>query len=212
VTDPPKDKPAEAEQSADAEPPQRASHLDLGGVLSYPDDSKLSRRVRWLDNWIGRIEQIVLVALLACVVLAAAGHALLDRFAEIQLSFKEQIVRGGTFAIAMLGAAFASHQARHLSMDLVSRRLSARARLFLKVLLAVFTIGIVVLLVRSGFHVIAQERELKQEDHLISSVRIAYLIPIGGALIILHTVLHTIIDVDYIVRRKTPPERMRSAH
>jgi TRAP-type C4-dicarboxylate transport system permease small subunit len=195
-----------------AEPPQRTSHLDLSGALTYPDDGKLSRTVRWLDNWIGRIEQVALATLLACVVLTAAGHALLDRFAHIQLSFKEEVVRGGTFAIAMLGAAFASHQARHLSMDLVSRRLSPRARLFLKVILAVFTIGIVVLLVRSGFHVIAQERELKQEDHLISSVRIAYLIPLGGALIILHTVLHTIIDVDYIVRRKTPPERMRSAH
>jgi TRAP-type C4-dicarboxylate transport system permease small subunit len=196
----------------EAEPPPRESHLDLSGELSYPDDGKLSRNVRWLDNWIGRIEQIVLVALLACVVLAAAGHALLDRFAHIQLSFKDEVVRGGTFAIAMLGAAFASHQARHLSMDLVSRRLSPRARLFLKVILAAFTIFIVVLLVRSGFHVIAQEKELKEEDHLISSVRIAYLIPIGGALVILHTVLHTIIDVDYIVRRKTPPERMRSAH
>ena len=122
------------------------------------------------------------------------------------------MIRGGTFAIAMLGGAFATHQARHLSMDLISRRLSPRARLFLKIALALFTIGIVALLVRSGFHIIAQERELKQEDHLISSVRIAYLIPLGGSLIILHTVLHTIIDVDYIVRGKTPPERMRSAH
>ncbi len=37
---------------------------------------------------------------------------------------KDEIVRAGTFAIALLGAAFASHQGRHLSMDLVSRRLS----------------------------------------------------------------------------------------
>lgn len=204
--------PSDGGEPARPEPPQRPSHLELGGALSYPDDGKLSRNVRWLDNWIGRLEQVVLVTLLACVVLTAAGHALLDRFAHVQLSFKDEVVRGGTFAIAMLGAAFASHQARHLSMDLVSRRLSPRARLFLKVILAVFTIFIVVLLVRSGFHVIAQEKELKEEDHLISSVRIAYLIPIGGALIILHTVLHTIIDVDYIVRRKTPPERMRSGH
>ena len=211
-------RPAEADQSAheakpaEEEPPARASHLDLGGVLAYPDDGPLSRIVRRLDNRLGLAEQVVLVALLACVVLTAAGHALLDRFAHIQLSFKDDVIRGGTFAMAMLGAAFASHQARHLSMDLVSRRLSARARLFLKVILALFVIGIVALFIRSGFHIIAQERTFKAEDHLISSVRIAYLIPLGGALIILHTILHTIIDVDYIVRRKTPPERMRSAH
>ena len=193
-------------------PPQRPSQLELRGGLAYPDDGPLSRHVRRLDDWIGRVEQVTLVTLLAIVLLTAAGHALLFKFAKVPLSFKDEVVRGGTFAIAMLGAAFASHQARHLSMDLISRRLSPRARLFLKIALALFTIGIVALLVRSGFHIIAQERELKQEDHLISSVRIAYLIPLGGALIIFHTVLHTIIDVDYIVRGKTPPERMRSAH
>jgi hypothetical protein len=80
------------------------------------------------------------------------------------------------------------------------------------VFLAVFVIFIVVLLIRSGFHNIANEKQFAAEDKLITRVRIAWLIPIGGFLIILHTVLHTIIDVDYILRKKTPPERMRSGH
>jgi TRAP-type C4-dicarboxylate transport system permease small subunit len=197
--------------AAEAEPPARTSHLDLEGPLTYPDDGRLSRVVRLIDGWIGRGEQVVLVALLATVVLTAAGHVLLDRLADYPLRFKDDVIRGGTFAIAMIGAAFASHQSRHLSMDLVSRRLSPRARLFLKVILALFTIAIVLILVRSGFRLIDKERSLKSE-HLISSVAIAHLIPIGGGLIILHTLLHAIIDVDYIARRKTPPERMRSAH
>ena len=57
-----------------------------------------------------------------------------------------------------------------------------------------------------------REKQFRAEDKLISRVRIAWLIPIGGALMMLHTVFHTIIDVDYIRRRKTPPERMRSGH
>jgi TRAP-type mannitol/chloroaromatic compound transport system permease small subunit len=202
-------KPPEEEKPEAGEPPLRSSQIDMGAHLSYPDDSLLSRIVRLIDGWIGRGEQVVLVALLAIVVLTAAGHALLDRLADYRLEFKDHVIRAGTFAIAMLGAAFASHQARHLSMDLVSRRLSPRARLFLKLILALFTIAIVVLVIRSGFHLIGRE---KHEDQLLSTRRIAYLIPAGGVLIILHTILHMIIDVDYIVRRKTPPERMRSAH
>ena len=186
-----------------------ASNLDLSKPPAYPDDGRFARRARAIDNRLGRIEQVVLVALLAIVVLTAAGHALLDRFGGFRLEFKDSVVRAGTFAMAMFGAAFATYQARHLSMDLVSRRLSPRARLFLKVILALFTIVIVVLVVRSGLHLIERE---KHEDQLLSTRRIALLIPLGGALIIFHTVLHTIIDVDYIVRRKTPPERMRSAH
>jgi TRAP-type C4-dicarboxylate transport system permease small subunit len=207
----PSDGAGPGDPDAPEEPPARASHLDLEAPTTYPDDGPLARTVRQIDAWIGRGEQIVLVALLATVVLTAAGHVLLDRLADYPLRFKDDVIRGGTFAMAMLGAAFASHQARHLSMDLVSRRLSPRARLFLKVVIALFTIAIVLILVRSGFRLIDKERSLKSE-HLLSSVAIAHLIPIGGGLIILHTVLHAIIDVDYIARRKTPPERMRSAH
>jgi TRAP-type C4-dicarboxylate transport system permease small subunit len=190
-------------------PPARESYLELGGPLAYPDDGPVSRLVRRIDLLLGRAEQVALVVLLATVVLTAGGHALLDRFGGLRLEFKDQVVRAGTFAMAMFGAAFASHQGRHLSMDLVSRRLSPRARLFLKVILALFTIAVVALIVRSGFHLIDRE---KHEEQLLSTRRIALLIPIGGGLIVLHTILHTIIDVDYIVRRKTPPERMRSAH
>lgn len=202
-------KPPEDERPEGGEPPLRNSQLDMGGHPSFPDDDLLSRIVRLIDVWIGRGEQVVLVALLAIVVLTAAGHALLDRLADYRLEFKDHVIRAGTFAIAMLGAAFASHQARHLSMDLVSRRLSPRARLILKVLLGQFTIWIVSILGRSALHLIERE---KSEDHLLSTEHIAWLIPIGCALIILHTLLHTVIDIDYLVRGKTPPERMRSAH
>lgn len=196
----------------DGEPPARASAIDLNAPLTYPDDGPLSAMVRKIDNYVGVAEQVVLVTILVIVVLTAATHALLDRFAHIRVPFKDDVIRSGTFAIAMLAGAFASHQAKHLSMDLISRRLSARARLFLKVALGVFVIFMVVLLIRSGFHNITNEQQFQAEDKLITRVRIAWLIPIGGFMIIFHTALHAIIDVDYILRRKTPPERMRSGH
>jgi TRAP-type C4-dicarboxylate transport system permease small subunit len=194
------------------EPEPRGSQLDLPGAITYPDDGPVSGTARRIDNAIGMAEQVVLVTLLAIIVLTGAGHALLDRFASYHVPFKDDVIRAGTFTIAMLAGAFASHQAKHLSMDLISRRFSPRARLFLKVFLALFVIFMVILFVRSGFHNIANEQQFASEDKLITRVRIAWLLPIGGFLIILHTLLHTIIDVDYILRHKVPPERMRSGH
>ena len=194
------------------EPEPRQAAIDLKAPMTYPDDGPLSARVRKIDNMVGVAEQVVLVTILIAVVLTAASHALLDRFFHIHIPFKDDVIRAGTFAIAMLAGAFATHQAKHLSMDLISRRLSPRARLFLKVLLALFVIFMVILLIRSGLHNITNEQQFAAEDKIISRVRIAWLIPIGGFLIILHTVFHTIIDVDYILRRKTPPEKMRSGH
>lgn len=186
----------------------------LNAKITYPDDDKLTAIVRSSDEMLGKFEQIVLVALLAGVMLVASISTLADKIANAHPfgHFKDDAIRGGTFAMALIGAAFAMHQGRHLSMDLISRRLKPRARLFLKVMLALFVMGIVFLAVRSGFHTIAKEAEFASEDKLITPVRLAYLVPIGGTLIIVHTALHTIIDLSYIVRGKTPPEKMRTGH
>lgn len=185
--------------------PAEAPHVPL----TYPDDGKVSGLVRKVDSWLGLGEQAALVAMLCIVVLVAATHALLDRVFHIHLEFKDEVIRGGTFAIAMLGMAYATQQARNLAMDLISRRLSPRARLFLKVVLGLFTIFIVALMIRAGL----KNADLQQStDGFLSPRRIAYMIPAGGALVVLHAALHVVIDIDYIARHKTPPERMRSGH
>jgi TRAP-type C4-dicarboxylate transport system permease small subunit len=207
------DVPATRKQEAlkePAEPPARPSQLEIKAEpLTYPDDGPVSAKIRRIDNAIGRGEQIVLVALLVTIVVVAAGSALLDKIATYRVEFKDDVIHGGTFALAMIGASYATQQARNLSMDLLSRRFSPRARLFLKVMLGLFTIFIVAIVIRAGFHTIDIQTE---SDAMISAKRIAWTIPIGGGLIILHSLLHLLIDVDYIARRKTPPERMRSGH
>ena len=68
--------------------------------------------------------------LLALVVIVASLAAIHDKLATDHLGrWWHTIVRGGTFAIAMFAAAFATQQQRHLAMDLVSRRLPPRGRL-----------------------------------------------------------------------------------
>jgi TRAP-type mannitol/chloroaromatic compound transport system permease small subunit len=197
---------------AAAEPPSRDSLLSIEpSAAHFPDDGDVSRYVRIVDNTVGRIEQAVLFALLAAVVLTAASAALSDKvFGHHMGRWWFTVVRGGTFTIAMIAAAFATHQQRHLAMDLVSRRISPRARLILGALLKVFTIVIAVILFRSGMH---------QRDHVggtveefVSDKTIVTMLPIGAALIILHSILHIVIDVDYLLRGKLPPERARSGH
>jgi TRAP-type C4-dicarboxylate transport system permease small subunit len=179
---------------------------------AFPDDGPLARWVRTVDRALGNLEQAVLFLLLGAVVLTAAAAALSDRVLGHHLGrWWFDIVRGGTFSVAMIGAVYATHQQRHLSMDLVSRRLPARGRLFLRVVLALFTVLIAGLLVQSGLHQLDTVGE-EGGDHFISTHSIVMFMPLGASLIIVHTVLHMVIDIDYIVRRKLPPERMRSGH
>jgi TRAP-type C4-dicarboxylate transport system permease small subunit len=197
---------------AAAEPPARDSLLQMeANAAHFPDDGAVSHFVRRVDNRVGMIEQGLLFVLLAAVVLTAAGAALSDKLFHHHLGrWWFTVVRGGTFTIAMFAAAFATHQQRHQAMDLVSRRISPRARLILGTLLKVFTIVIAAVLFRSGMH---------QRDHVggtveefVSDKTIVSMLPIGAALIILHSILHIVIDIEYLVRGKLPPERARSGH
>lgn len=203
-----------ASQGKDSgEPPVRPSKLKIEvEPATFPDDGPISRFVRIVDNTLGRIEQALLFALLAAVVLTAASAAISDKVLGHHMGrWWFTVVRGGTFTIAMFGAVFATHQQRHLAMDLISRRLTPRGRLLLGVLLKLFTIAIAAMLFRSGLH---------QRDHVgsgggdvfVSDKTIVTMLPIGAALIILHSFLHIVIDADYLARRKLPPEKARSAH
>ena len=208
----------EAAKTDQAEPPARASQLSMEMEPErFPDDGPLARNIRTFDRYLGTAEQGALFALLAIVVLVAATAALSDKLGHHQLGrWWHYIVRGGTFSIAMFGAVFATYQQRHLAMDLISRRLTPRGRLVLGALLKLFTIFIAFLLFRSGMK---QREVVGGTESLdvfglfkISDSDIVTTMPIAAAMIIFHSLLHIVIDIEYLVRGKLPPERARSGH
>lgn len=190
---------------------QSAAEIDLNAQLHYPDDDDFARGVRQADNILGMIEQGFLFVLLMAIVLTASAAALSDKLLHDPLGrWWFVVVRGGTFTIAMIGAVFATHQQRHLAMDLISRSLSPRGRLFLAAALKVFVIGIMYVLFTSGLHV--RENIGDSSESFISDKTVVTTLPLGAALIALHSLLHLLIDINYIARKKLPPERMRSGH
>ncbi len=204
-----------ASDGAEPMPPGRTSQLTIDPESDrFPGDSKLSRTIRRVDHLIGVGEQALVFFLLGLVVFVASLAAIHDKLSTEHLGrWWHYIVRGGTFAIAMFAAVFTTQEQRHLAMDLISRRLSPRGRLILGLALRLLTIAIAALLFNSGLH---QRRVAGGTENLslfgmhITDTDIVTTIPIGAAMIIVHTVLHFIIDVDYLVRGVAPPERARA--
>lgn len=197
-------------------PPQPAGEAaDIESL--FPDDDKFARRVRHVDRILGTLEQGVVFGLLVVVVVVAASAALADKVAHHQLGrWWHYVVRGGTFSIAMFGAVFATFQQRHLAMDLVSRQMSRRGRLILGLALKLFAIAICGLLFRSGL----KQREVVGGTETldvfgwfhVNDADIVATMPIAAAMIAVHCLLQVVIDIDYLVRGKLPPERARSGH
>lgn len=200
-------------------PPTRHSQLTIEDEPSkFPDDGPVSGLVRTIDHYVGNIELGLLLAIFVAVVAVASLSALSSHVAHHQIGlWWTWVVRKGTFAIALLGAAYATQQQRLLAMDLVSRKLSPRGRLVLGIALKLFTAVLAGVLVYIGLYMHGHADQhvgphLDLGLFVLSEKDSMCVIPIGGALIVLHSLLHAAIEADYLVRGKLLPERARSGH
>lgn len=204
--------PARASAANLGEPPARPSAAQLApGPENYPDDGPVAGALRKVDHIVGTIEQVVLVSLLALIIGVGAVQAVATKAFQHSFLWSFDVVRGGTFVIAMLGAAYASHHASHFAMDIVSRYVQPRARLAIQVGLGLFTIFASYLLMDSGLRIRAQVAS-EGGSHTIPPDLIAAMIPVGAALIIFHTLMRVGICTDYLRRGKLLPEKAPSAH
>jgi TRAP-type C4-dicarboxylate transport system permease small subunit len=198
-----------------AEPSARESLVTIDPEPTrFPHDSKLSRIVRRIDHAVGVGEQGFVFFLLALIVIVASLAAIHDKLTTDHLGrWWHTIVRGGTFAIAMFAAAYTTQEQRHLAMDLVSRKLTPKGRLMLGLALKVLTVGVCYFLFKSGraqLGVVGTGETLSVFGMHINDVDVVSSISIAAVLISFHTILHFIIDVDYLVRGVSPPERARA--
>lgn len=194
------------------EPPTRPSAMQLlADPAGFPDDGPVAATIRRVDNYVGQVEQFALFGLLLIIVGIGVVQAIATKAFHHSFLWSFDAVRAGTFAIAMAGAAFASHQARHLSMDLVSRKVSGRTRQLLRIAMGLFTVFATALLFYSGYH-LTDRLWNEAGNHAIPPHLVALMIPVGCALIMFHTAMHLLIEVDYLRRGKLPPEKVPTGH
>jgi TRAP-type C4-dicarboxylate transport system permease small subunit len=170
--------------------------------------------VRRIDHAVGAGEQGLVFVVLAAVVIVASLAAVHDKLTTDHLGrWWHTIVRGGTFAIAMFAAAYTTQEQRHLAMDLVSRKLSPKGRLLLGLGLKVLTVAVCWYFFKAGraqLAIVGTGETLSLFGIHINDVDVVSTIFIAAVLISFHTTLHFIIDVDYLRRGVSPPERMRA--
>jgi TRAP-type C4-dicarboxylate transport system permease small subunit len=176
----------------------------------FAEDSALSGALRRIDQIIGRVEQGLLFALLAVVVLTAVLSFVWDTFLHEGLAHSEIVIRYAVFASGMIGGAYAAHHQRLLSMDLLSKQLGPRGRAVLRVVLAVFGVVASGLLLWGGLLVYEITAAETTTDLMPRSLP-ALFVPIGAGLIGLHLLVQSVIDIDYLVRGKLPPEPEQGA-
>lgn len=161
--------------------------------------------MRRFDEALGEGERVVLAVLFVLLVFFGVYRTAVDILWNERPLWAVEGIRVSVFALAMLGAAFATHHRRNFALDLLSRALSVRGRALLRVVLSLVTVFAASLLFYGGWlvkEVISREKEYD----LVPKSVVGWFIPVAAALIIVHSLLHTLIEVAYLTRGKTAPE------
>ena len=171
-----------------------------------PDDGPLARGVRKADDTLGQVERIGVAAIFLTLVVVGFYRTAVDLLFKERPLWAIEVIKVSVFAIAMLGSAYATHLKRNFSLDLVSRFLPPRGRAVLRVLLNLITAAAAGLLYYGG----QLGREALKKGHesyeVIPVWVIAWFVPVAALLVLVHVVLHTLIEIDYLARGKVAPE------
>jgi TRAP-type C4-dicarboxylate transport system permease small subunit len=92
---------------------------------------------RWehVDAVIDRVEQTLVAILLSIMIIIALSQIVLRNFFATGLTWGDPLVRNLVLWVGFIGAAIATREGKHLSIDVVSQWVPSRRRIFLEVII-----------------------------------------------------------------------------
>jgi TRAP-type C4-dicarboxylate transport system permease small subunit len=145
---------------------------------------KLLQRV---DEWIGRGEGVLLVVLLGVMVILSFVQVILRNLFSESLLWGEILLRHLVLWVGFFGAARATGEGRHITIDAFTRFLSPRAKLAARILTNTFAVVVCSSLLTASLKFFTDEIESGSTLHGdIPSWYSQIIIPAGFGLIIFH--------------------------
>jgi TRAP-type C4-dicarboxylate transport system permease small subunit len=104
-----------------------------------------------IDRLFAKAEEVALALLLVGMILLAATQVLLRNIWNTAIDWADVSLQNATLLLGLLGAAIATSEGRHLTMDIFSRAISGRAKRVLRVVISLVCLGICVVLAQGGW-------------------------------------------------------------
>ena len=162
---------------------------------------KMARAVRWLDDTVLRLTLVVSGAILA-VMVAVAGLGVITRFVfHASLSWSEELDAYLFVWLTCLGAAAGVKLHAHPSVRALADRLPARSQVAISDVTDLVVTGLGVILIVYGGEMISLMGTETASSLPISMIYPYLAIPVGGALLSIHSLAHLIL-------RHLAPERL----
>ncbi len=172
-----------------------------------------------LDHFLAKVEEVTLALLLVGMILLASLQVLLRNVWNTGIDWADSSLQNATLLLGLLGAAVATSEGRHLTIDILSRVTKGRSKLLLKVVIGLFAVFLCALLTQGGWVTFkvnhtqwlatlpqgwSQAHSIKQEilEGNIPQWLSQAMLPIGFGLIGFHFLLRLIRDLHALATGK----------
>ena len=157
-----------------------------------------------MDEIIDRTEQRLLVILLSLMILIAFSQIVLRNLFDTGLAWGDPLVRNLVLWVSFIGAALATKEGKHISIDVVSRWMPPRGKILLQAITDLFSAFICALLTFAALKFIKNEAQMGGITFLGIPLWIPEIIlPITFGLMALRFSLHSLKNFSMTMRVNT---------
>ena len=150
----------------------------------------------WLNRWLHRLEDGVIVAILLMMILLAVLQIVLRNFFGVSFVWVEPTLQNAVLWIGLLGAMIASRRDEHIRIDIASRFLSVEARRWLALAVDAFTAGICGLVAWTSIGFVSDEIKYPSIAFAwVPSWLLQLIIPVGFSVMAARYAVLTVLDL-----------------
>jgi TRAP-type C4-dicarboxylate transport system permease small subunit len=159
-----------------------------------------------LDGVIDRIEQFFLVLLSSLLILIAFLQIVLRNLFDSGLSWGDPLVRNLVLWVGFIGAALATREGKHINLEVVSRWVPPRGKVFIGTLTSLFSSLVCALLTYASLKFVRNEAQMGELTFLKLPSWIPELIlPVIFGLMALRFGFHALKNLSIALRGGDPP-------
>ena len=154
-----------------------------------------------------RLEEAALALVLGSMIVLSSLQILLRGVFDAGIAWADPMLRVMVLWVGLLGAITASREGRQITVDVVSRLLSGRARAAVGAVTSLFTAGVAGVLAYHGARFVASEHEFASTAFSgVPAWALESVIPFAFAAIALRYLGHAVDDLWALLRGESPAE------
>ncbi len=163
-----------------------------------------------IDQFIGRIEKILLAIMLGLMVLMAFSQIVLRNFFDTGIPWGDSLVRYLVLWVCFIGAAVATREGKHINIDVFSNLLPGIGKTVNRVIIHLFSCAVCCLLAYAAAKFVHNEFQMEQVAFLgLPAWQLQLIIPVTCGLMALRYSLRAFKEISAIIHPDAIPESNR---